>query len=350
MTGAIDDHTLAWLLEPENPSVRYWALRDVLRRAEDDVEVVATRAAIPASPVVQRIFARQAPEGYWGDPTEPYRDKYKASFWTLMVLGYLGLDRHDERVDRAVQYLFQFQQPNGGFAIEGREGALRDHARYHSQKGVKRQAPKDIEEFVIFALQKYTLSCLTGNVVAALLRLGYADDARVWQAVDWLVSIQYEDGGWKCPYWPGHVKDKHSCFYGSITSLEAFSLVPPERRTPAIRAAAARGAEFLLMHRLYRADHHDWEIIRPWFLRLTFPWFYGYDILRGLWVLTRLGVRDERMDDALDVLRTRRQADGRWLLDSTPYGQMQANLEKKGQPSQWITLLATTVLQAHWQQ
>jgi hypothetical protein len=97
-----------WLLEADNPSVRYLALRHLLGRPEADPEVQAARAAIPRSRVVERIFARHDTGGFWGDPASPYQPKYKASYWTLMVLGHLGLSREDERVQRAVGHIFRF--------------------------------------------------------------------------------------------------------------------------------------------------------------------------------------------------------------------------------------------------
>jgi hypothetical protein len=344
-----------WLLEEDNPSVRYLALRHLLERPEDDPEVQAARAAIPRSWVVERIFARQDAGGFWGDPTSPYQPKYKSSYWTLMVLGHLGLSREDERVQRSVEHIFRFQQPEGacpehgrgGFAEFGEEGARREYL-YKVEKAQERgKQPPEESAFVTDLVHQMTLSCLTGNVVAALLRLGYGDDPRLWQAVDWLVSIQNADGGWLCPYWKAHIRDTHSCFYGTICVLEAFAEIPEGKRPPAVQEATARGAEFLLMHRLYRADHHDLQIINPKWLKLAFPWFYGYNILRGLWVLTRLGYRDERMEDALAVLREKQTPEGKWVLESTPYGRMQANLEKKGQPSKWITLKALWVLERY---
>jgi hypothetical protein len=335
-----DDPT-GWLLEEDNPSVRYLALRCLLERPEDDPKVRAARAAIPRSRVVERIFARQDPGGFWGDPASPYQPKYKASYWTLMVLGHLGLSREDERVQRAVEHIFRFQQSGGacpehsrgGFAEFGEEGARRKYL-YKVEKAQERgkKLPRE-SAFVADLVHQMTLSCLTGNVVAALLRLGYGDAPRLWQAVDWLVSIQNADGGWLCPYWKAHIRDTHSCFYGTICALEALAEIPRDQRLPAVGEAAARGAEFLLMHRLYRADHHDFQAINPNWLKLAFPWFYGYSILRGLWVLTRLGYRDERMEDALAVLLEKQTPEGKWVLESTPYGRMQANLEKKGQPS-----------------
>lgn len=86
-------------------------------------------------------------------------------------------------------------------------------------------------------------------------------------------------------------------------------------------------------------------MIRSGWLRLSFPWFYGYDILRGLSVVTKLGyVNDERLVDAANVLIQRRRSDGTWLLDSAPAGRMQTNIEPVGKPSKWITLLALRVL------
>jgi hypothetical protein len=112
-----------------------------------------------------------------------------------------------------------------------------------------------------------------------------------------------------------------------------------------VRSTIERAAEFLLMHRLYRSDHRGWKVINARWLRLAFPWFVDYSVLRGLWVLTRLGVQDERMEDALKWLQQARLPDGRWPLESTPYGRMQANLGRKGQPSKWITLKALQVLE-----
>jgi hypothetical protein len=335
---------LAWLLETDNPSVRYLALRHLLRRPESDPEVQEARSAIPDSRWASRILARQSTAGYWRDRSNPYLPKYKATYWTLFVLGHLHVARSDARVQRAAEYVFGFQQPDGGFAEYGVERAHQEYTYVVARRTARGKLPGDEERFVADHVHQMTLSCLTGNVVAAFLRLGYGDDARLWRAVDWLVQIQNRDGGWLCPYWKAHVRDKHSCFYGTIAALEGFAETPESRRSAELQAAISKGAEFLLMHRLYRADHHGWHVINPGWLKLGFPLFYGYSILRGLWVLSRLGYRDERMDDALAVLKQKQTADGRWILESTPQGQMQTDLEKKGQPSKWLTLHALWTL------
>jgi hypothetical protein len=86
-------------------------------------------------------------------------------------------------------------------------------------------------------------------------------------------------------------------------------------------------------------------VINKSWLNLSFPWFSGYNILRGLDVLTKLGyVKDERLNDAVEVLLQKRLSNGTWILESTPAGRMQVNIEVKGKPSKWITLIALRVL------
>lgn len=124
-----------------------------------------------------------------------------------------------------------------------------------------------------------TLSCLTGNVVAALIRLGCHGDTRAWQALDWLVDIQREDGGWLCPYRKAHVRDKHSCFCATICALEGLSEIPTGGRSQLVEQCLAQSTEFPLMHHLFRSEHHSWQVINPRWLELAFPWFADYAVL-----------------------------------------------------------------------
>jgi len=193
-------------------------------------------------------------------------------------------------------------------------------------------------------LREQQFSCLTGNIVASMIRMGYRDDDRVRRALQWLVNIQNKDGGWLCPYWRAHVNDKHRCFHGTICALETFSETPSEELSRGMKKAAKNGAEFLLTHRLFKADHHAYRIINPSWLKLRFPWFHEYSTLRGLDVLTKLGyVEDERLTDAVQALMRKRREDGAWILERTP-GKMHTTIETLGKPSKWITLIALRTL------
>jgi len=330
-----------WLLEKENPSVRYFTLRDLLNRGEDDPELQAAKAAIPTSKIMTKIFSKQKPEGFWEEPANPYHPKYKSSYWQIMTLGQLGMDRSDERVGKACEFVFQFQLDEGGFSSYTPERALKEY-EWLREKGKKLPSPNEWASSIVF---EHQYSCLTGNMVSALSRIGYANDPRVRKALEWLVRIQNKDGGWLCPYWRAHVKDTHGCFYGTICPLEAFSEIPKANLIKEMEQAIERGAEFLLMHRLFKADHHNYKVIKQSWLKLSFPWFYGYNILRGLDVLTKLDyVEDERLSDAVQFLLQKRRPDGTWILENAPTGRMQANIETVGKPSKWITLNALRVL------
>jgi hypothetical protein len=329
-----------WLLEKSNPSVRYFTLRDLLARPEDGDEVVAAKKMIPESPIVKKILHNQNSRGYWEEPNSPYLPKYKSSYWTIIVISRLGLDRTNEKVANACEFIFGFQHDEGGFSSDSLEKASREY-EYRRKKG-KALPPRN--EFVSSLVHDSQFTCLTGNMVAALIRLGYEDDLRVTKALQWLVRVQNKDGGWLCPYWKAHLRDKHACFMGTICPLEAFSEMSPKNLTKDMKETVARAAEFLLMHRLFKADHHNYSIINKSWLELSYPWF-GYSILRGLDILTKLGYSgDERLRDAVEVLLQKRQSNGSWILENSPEGRMQANIEKKGQPSKWITLIALKAL------
>jgi prenyltransferase beta subunit len=307
-----------WLLEPENPSVRYFTLRDIFGHSEKDSEMEKAKEDIRTDSRVLRIFSKQKPEGYWEDAGQPYLPKYKGTYWQVMILSQLGLEKSDERVRKACEFIFQFQLDEGGFSSFGKPWAR--------QK-----------------IREYEMSCLTGNVASSLIRLGYKSDERVMKALEWLVEVQNKDGGWLCPYWKAHIKDKHSCFMGTITPLDAFSEIPNERMPSETEDAIDKGVEFLLMHKLFKADHHQFKVINKNWLNLSFPCF-SYDILRGLSVVTKLGyTKDERISDALEVLLQKQDSNGRWILERSPTP-MHTTLEQKGRPSKWITLHALKVI------
>jgi len=46
------------------------------------------------------------------------------------------------------------------------------------------------------------------------------------------------------------------------------------------------------------------------------------------------------MQDAVDLVVSKQNEHGRWVLESTFNGRFQVNIEQKGKPSKWITLNA----------
>jgi len=100
------------------------------------------------------------------------------------------------------------------------------------------------------------------------------------------------------------------------------------------------------MHRLYKADHHGWKIIRPDYVRLRAPWLVAYDILRGLRAITRAGITDdERMKDALRLLVAKRNSKGRWVREVPWPSPTYSSFGRVGREDKWVTLNALLTLE-----
>jgi hypothetical protein len=337
-----EKRVIDWLLEENNPSVRYVTLRDLLNRKERSSEVKAAKRAISTSKTITKIFSQQNAKGYWLDPLSPYHPKYKASYWQVMILSQLGLDKTDTRIKKACEHILRFQHSEGGFSGDTKKTARREY-NWRLKRG--KQLPS-FKKWLRIKIYEGQMSCLTGNIVTALIKLGYRNDPHVKRALTWLVGVQNKDGGWLCPYWHAHIRDTHSCFMGTICPLDAFSMVPEKYRSKKMKQAIKKGAEFLLMHHLFQADHHNFKIINRAWLELTFPYFF-YNIVRGLDVLTRLGyTNDERLNDAINILLQKRDKDGTWKLENAPVGRMHTNVETVGKPSKWITFIACRILKS----
>jgi hypothetical protein len=329
---------LDWLLEKENPSVRYFTLRELCGAPADDPEVLHALAEIMRSGPVPKILSKQAEGGYWGRLEDFYeRSKYKGTVWNLILLAELGADGDDFRVRKAAAFVLEHVQhpESGGFAYLGQP----------SGGG----APGCV------------IPCLTGNMLWSLVRLGWLDDPRIQGGLEWAAdSLRCDDGGSRPPEaWPytgraGKERcwGRHSCTMGVVKTLKALAEVPPERRSPAMQSAIERGAEFLLAHRLYKRSHALDKVAKAEWMEFGFPLMYKTDALEMLEVLTRLGYQDSRMQDAVELVLSK-QVDGPqghpcWVLDKSFNGRMLVTIERQGEPSKWITLRALSALDNRW--
>ena len=107
-----------WLLEDDNPSVRYFTLRDILERPEDDPEVMKARADIMAVGAVPAILKAQDKAGFWVDARKFYTAKYQGTVWQLIILAELGADGKDDRIRKACEFILDNSQDreSGGFS------------------------------------------------------------------------------------------------------------------------------------------------------------------------------------------------------------------------------------------
>ena len=96
-----------WLLEKDNPSVRYFTLTDILGRNENDHDVREAKKEIMKTGVAHEILAKQRNGGHWGRPESFYADKYGGTVWQLIVLAELGVDGKDERIKKACDFILK---------------------------------------------------------------------------------------------------------------------------------------------------------------------------------------------------------------------------------------------------
>jgi hypothetical protein len=305
---------LDWLLDSD-PAIRWQVLQDLTHAP---VEVAAAeRARVATEGWGARLLALQGEDGQWaGGACFPARklqplppgpgQPWTATLPTLQLLRDFGVDPQASRVRWAV-------------------AQVRDHCRWEHAG----------QPFFSGEVEP----CINGRTVA----LGVYFGQNVDSVVSRLLGEQLGDGGWNCEAENGSV---HSSFATTINVLEG--LLAHERATGGSAesiAARRRGEEYLLERRLYRRKSTG-EIVNPAWLQFSFPIRWHYDVLRALEYFHSVGdVPDPRMDEAIDLLRSKQQPNGTWLLENTHPGKVHFALEHvDGQPSQWNTLRALRVL------
>jgi hypothetical protein len=314
MTRTTDTVT-RWLLEGD-PAIRWQALRDVVGAAESRVERERQRVARDGWGV--RLLEKQDPEGTWagGQSSDGglYSPKWISTTYTMLLLRDFGLPAANRQARRACTLLLDRGLERDGGINYGSWGRSWGHSE----------------------------TCITGMVLSILSAFEYDDD-RLDTVADHLLEQQMPDGGWNCRRRFGAT---HSSVHTTISALEGLRHYELHRRrkVATVRAAQRRGREFLLVHRLFRS-HRTGEIIKPIFLRFSFPPRWHYDILRALDYFQAVGApRDSRLADAIDIVRSARDAAGRWPLQNVYKGKTYFELERLSAPSRWNTLRALRVL------
>ena len=304
--------TVDWLLESE-PAIRWQALRDLTDASP--AEIAAERARVPREGLCSEILARQESDGSWHRVDAPV---WLPTLFTLLLLRATGVDPAEPAVESAVARL---------------EAGLRwdNQAGFWELRSTESSAKPFFEGEVE--------PCINGGTLALGGYFGRPTESLARR----LVGEQLEDGGWNCE---APKRSSRSSYHTTICVLEG--LLEYERAVgsaPEIAAARRRGEEYLLARGLFRR-HSTGEVANPEFLELAFPPRYHYDVLRALDYLRDADVQpDSRISDAVHLIESRRQADGRWLLEraydealALPFG------ESVGEPSRWNTLRALRVL------
>jgi len=329
----INGNPLAWLLDIDNPEVRYLALRDLEQLPYENEELKAMRQTAHQQGPIAHVLEKMHPEGYWQKPGPGYGPKYKSTVWSLMLLAQLGADlREDERIRTACTYLV-------------------DHALASGGQFSYNQEPSG------------TIDCLQGNLCWTLMELG-CEDPRIQSAYDWMARSVTGDGiapntdrkapiryyAYKCgPNFACGANNKMPCAWGAAKVMMAFSVLPKENRTPMIDKAIQMGLDFFLNTDLAKAEFPNGQNDHPsrnWW-KLAFPVFYVTDLLQVVEALVSLGVgNDPRLESTLQLILDKQDSQGRWPLEYDYAGKTWRSYGKLNEPNKWVTLRVLRTLKS----
>ncbi len=302
---------VGWLLDSD-PAIRWQVLRDLTDAAPD--EVAAERARVEREGLGARLLALEGADGLWdggavfpasytgGEPGQPWT----ATMHTLQTLQIFGLEPASAAARRAIALI----------AEHGRW----EHAGQPYFDG-------EVEP------------CINGRTIETGAYFG-VDVAMI---VERILAERLADGGWNCEAENGSVRSSFDTTINVLDGLLAF-----ERATGGsaeVREARRSGEEYLLERSLFRRKSTG-EIVNQAYLDFAFPYYWHYDLLRALDYFRQSGTDpDPRMAEAVEIVRSKRQPDGRWLLGRVHPGRVHFALDGEvGEPSRWNTLRALRVL------
>ncbi|KPK83438.1 MAG: hypothetical protein AMJ81_08300 [Phycisphaerae bacterium SM23_33] len=297
-----------WLLEEDNPVVRWWALRDLVRAPARQVEAARRRAL--QSEVVREVFRQQRPGGHWERRDNMHAPHYTSTIYQLSLLGDLGPTAADRRVAAGVEAVLRTQRTDGGFP---------GHDPHKCEYG-----PYDI-----------------GLIIRFMRQFGLAGDRRLARMCRWVERHQMAGGGWTGVH--GHDRPAPGgCLNATANVLWGLAAGRKLTRTPLAR----RGVEFLARATAADPGRTRW---------LSYPQFWNFwvDDIKLAEIYLRLGVRPDRQPLAgrLHSILDLQGDDGRWAERRGPYTDNRPNCRRmrrlfprKGRPSKWVTAKAMTVL------
>ena len=330
---------LNWLLQEDNPPVRLLTLTRLLNYPETDPNVQATRSRLMDYSVTQGILAHFDEIAQLG-----YRTfwSYKGKNWNIIFLGHFLANGNDPQIAAFVEERLEHQ----------------------------------------WSLDKF--ACYTACILTAFRRLGYADHPAVIERTEALAQRFIDNDGIVCPGMNNNLLSR--CYVALPKLLICFGEVTPAKRKPAMCEAISQITKRLLDNNVYiyrPGNRKAWDAVRPksrkhsdypegetpesfrdkvkasflaengmgelepnatW-TSFGFPLNYNSDILEAMFSLATIGTpMDPNLEQPLQVILDKRDADGIWRLEKSLNGQMWVDVEVKGQPSKWITLYAMIVL------
>jgi hypothetical protein len=313
------------LLESNNAVIHYFARRDLLQEEAGPItQVWKSRDAL-------KILSKQNTGGYWKYPGKGPDYDLLATFKNMQQLVYkYELDRSHPALAAGCEYLLSYQTDEG-----------------------------DIRGFIGNQYAPY----YTGIVMALLIKAGYEADPRIAKALEWLLSMRQDDGGWVIgspgilgipnisrdylSYLTADKKaetvkafDKALPFSHSGTGMviRAFASHPDYRRSPETLQAAS-----LLKSHFFKEDNYSSYKHPDYWIRFEFP-FWWNNLIAALDSLSLIGIPPEDKDikDALGWLVSNQTENGLWQPSYSRIHKASVN-SQTAELRLWITLAVCRV-------
>ncbi|WP_194895988.1 hypothetical protein [Catenulispora pinisilvae] len=320
-----------WLLDSD-PAIRWQVLRDL--GDAPDAEVAAERSRVVSEGWGHRLLALQQPDGRWPGNTPTFSSDKAAEWWHSLDASRQGtLFPEWTSIAWSLTLLRVF-------GVDADEPAVRDAVALVHKNARWEHAG---EPFFSGEVEP----CINGRTVA----LGAYYGIDITPVLTRLLGEQMADGGWNCEQENGSTRGS---FHTTIEVLEGLSEYDRAAGgVPKVSEAVKRGQEYLTARRMFRrlstGEHIEKDrqtgAAATW-TQFSHPTYWHYDLLRGLDYLRAAGVTpDERVAEAVEVVRDKQDAQGRWLLENSHPGELHFPIDDgDGAPSRWNTLRALRVL------
>lgn len=300
----IDKNLINWLLDGD-PSIKYQVYRDLLKKDKPNIQEEISTTGWGA-----KFLSLQNKNGHWGIAF--YQPKWISTHYTLLDLKNLSISQDEKSLQVIVKSILENEM----------------------NKTFKKKYEMIVNEDI----------CINGMVLnyASYFK---ADIDLLKQLVDYLIENQMSDGGFNCQ--SPRKGAVHSSLHSTLSVLEGITEYKRNGYHYKIKELIKiqkECIEFILIHKLFKSDKTD-KIISNNFTRIPYPPRWKYDILRCLDYLQYANIKyDVRMQDALDLLVSKRKSNGFWNLQAPYPGKVHFTMEKAGEPSRWNTLRALRVL------
>lgn len=307
---------IAWLRDSD-PALRWQVERDLMHERPEVWE--ATRARIATEGFGARLLELQDPDGQWAggaffpaDASDSEEGQpWTATTWTLNSLREWGLDPAVLRERRTAEL-------------------LAENSRWEYDNLPYWGGEVDC--------------CINAWTVANGAWLG----ADITGIVDWFLERRLPDGGWNCEWIEGSTRSSFHSTLNSLKGLLAYDVATGG--TDVTRAARRSGEEYLLQRGLFRRLSTG-EPVAPWVDRMAYPFRWSYSVLNASDYCRQAALHDgrapdPRMADAIELIRAARQPDGTWIQGDRQPGRVWFEVDVPvGEPSKWLTLFGTRVLE-----